>query len=313
MEESENTLFTLIFRKQSNRSLIFVLILKILISKIIGDFGSNQLEKFIEKEIISVPSSDKEIIRKNLFLKLNKYFQKLKYILHMLALGIFLGIDLRRIIGKIINLLIYLFYTYIKRKRPPIIPELPNIIKVVFKEKFEPKVIPSRISEKVPSVIDILDKMKTRRECKFFEQYVFNQKDLMQEMTKNQGVRESVYDRISAYCSTEVERAVKRFIGVMQRQPVTEGMNIVMREAKKISSNLDILEASLNNGKPRDIIDLKKFVLMSSDYKAVMKSLDSYQSLLKYETTPERLEFFRDHVLPDVFVVLYAIGKQNKK
>ena len=52
---------------------------------------------------------------------------------------------------------------------------------------------------------------------------------------------------------------------------------------------------------------------MSKDYEAVMKSLDAYQLLLKYNTTPETLEFFRNHVLPDVFVVLCAIGKEGKK
>jgi hypothetical protein len=313
MEESENTLFTLIFQRESNSSLIFVLILKILSSKIIADLAYNQLEKFVEKEIISVPSSAKQIIRKNRFLKLHKYFKTLKYILYLLALGIFLPIDLKKIIRKIRNLLIYLFYTYIKKEKPPRIPELPKEIKVVFKEIIKPSIIAEKVSEKAPSVIDIIDKMRISRECRFFKEFVFNQPELMEKMTEGQGVKETVFDRISAYCTAEVERAVKRFITAMQQQPVTEGIKVVMKEAKKVSSSLDLLQASLNNGQPRNIIDLKKFILMSKDYEAVMKSLDAYQLLLKYNTTPETLEFFRNHVLPDVFVVLCAIGKEGKK
>jgi hypothetical protein len=207
----------------------------------------------------------------------------------------------------------YLFYTYIKKEKPPRIPELPKEIKVVFKEIIKPSIISKKVSEKVPSVIDIIDRAKIKRDCRFFRDFVFNQPELMEKMTEGQGVRETVFDRISAYCTAEVERAVKRFITAMQQQPVTEGIKVVMKEAKKVRSSLDLLQASLNNGQPRNIIDLKKFILMSKDYEAVMKSLAAYQLLLKYNTTPERLEFFRNHVLPDVFVVLCAIGKEGKK
>lgn len=309
MDQSENTLFILIFQRDSNWGLIFTLILKILSTKIIGDFAYNEFEKIIQKEIRVVPSSAKEISRKNFFLRFETYFRKLKYLLHMILLGAILTLNLRRMLRKIINLLMYLFYTYIKKEKPPRIPELPGKIKVTFKEIIKPSII----SEKVPSVLEVLDKMKIKRECKFFKDYVFNQPELMKKMTEGKGVRETVFDRISAYCTAEVERAVKRFITAMQQQPVTEGMKIVMKEANKVSSSLDLLQASLNNGQPRNIIDLKKFILMSKDYEAVMKSLAAYQLLLKYNTTPERLEFFRNHVLPDVFVVLCAIGKEGKK
>ena len=313
MDQSENTLFILIFQRDSNWGLIFTLILKILSTKIIGDFAYNEFEKIIQKEIRVVPSSAKEISRKNFFLRFETYFRKLKYLLHMILLGAILTLNLRRMLRKIINLLMYLFYTYIKKEKPPRIPELPGKIKVTFKEIIKPSIISEKVSEKVPSVLEVLDKMKIKRECKFFKDYVFNQPELMKKMTEGKGVRETVFDRISAYCTAEVERAVKRFITAMQQQPVTEGMKIVMKEANKVSSSLDLLQASLNNGQPRNIIDLKKFILMSKDYEAVMKSLAAYQLLLKYNTTPERLEFFRNHVLPDVFVVLCAIGKEGKK
>ena len=313
MSESENILFTLIFQRDSKSGLIFIVILKCFITKAIGDFASNEFEKLIEEEIRVIPSSAKEMSRKKLFLELNAHFNKLKYILNMIILGTLLPINLRKILRKIINLIMYLFYTYIKKEKPPRIADLPEKITVVFKEIIKPSIISEKISEKVPSVLDVIDKMKMSRNCRFFREFVFNQPELMEKMTEGQGVRETVFDRISAYCAAEVERAVKRFITAMQQQPVTEGIKVVMKESKKVRSSLDLLQASLNNGQPRNIIDLKKFILMSKDYEAVMKSLDAYQLLLKNNTTPENLEFFRNHVLPDVFVVLCAIGKQNKK
>ena len=313
MSESENILFTLIFQRDSKSGLIFIVILKCLITTAIGDFASNEFEKLIEEEIRVIPSSAKEMSRKKLFLELNAHFNKLKYILNMIILGTLLPINLRKILRKIINLIMYLFYTYIKKEKPPRIADLPEKITVVFKEIIKPSIISEKISEKVPSVLDVIDKMKMSRNCRFFREFVFNQPELMEKMTEGQGVRETVFDRISAYCAAEVERAVKRFITAMQQQPVTEGIKVVMKESKKVRSSLDLLQASLNNGQPRNIIDLKKFILMSKDYEAVMKSLDAYQLLLKNNTTPENLEFFRNHVLPDVFVVLCAIGKQNKK
>ena len=313
MSESENILFTLIFQRDSKSGLIFIVILKCFITKAIGDFASNEFEKLIEEEIRVIPSSAKEMSRKKLFLELNAHFNKLKYILNMIILGTLLPINLRKILRKIINLIMYLFYTYIKKEKPPRIADLPEKITVVFKEIIKPSIIAEKVSEKVPSVLDVIDKMKMSRNCRFFREFVFNQPELMEKMTEGQGVRETVFDRISAYCAAEVERAVKRFITAMQQQPVTEGIKVVMKESKKVRSSLDLLQASLNNGQPRNIIDLKKFILMSKDYEAVMKSLDAYQLLLKNNTTPENLEFFRNHVLPDVFVVLCAIGKQNKK
>jgi hypothetical protein len=312
MDQSENTVFTLIFQRQSNWSLIFTLILKILISNKIGNIACNEFEKLIEEEIRVVPSSAKEISRKNFFVKLAQDFKKLEYLLHMVVLGLLLPINLRKIIKKIINLMLYLFYTYILKKKPVLFPDLPNKITIVFKKEI-PSIVSKKVSEKVPSVIDIIQKLKLQRECRFFKEYVFNQPHLMKQMTEKQGVRETVFDRISAYCAAEVERAVIRFIKAMQKQPVTEGIKVVMNEAKKVSSNLDLLQASLSNGQPRNNIDLKKFILMSKDYRAVMNALDSYQLLLKSQTTPENLEFFRNHVLPDVFVVLCAIGKESKK
>lgn len=306
----ENFLFVLIRRKSFDESLIFSLTLKLVFSQIGAHLLSKEIEKSLEKEIKSTGITKKEISRRNLFLKINQYYQKLKYTLNLVLLGILLPINVVNIANQILQLLNYLFSKIIKRPRQNPIGSnspLPEIVKIVL-EKAKDTTI--KVPEKVPMEFDPI---RFQRECHLIKEYILTQKELLMEMNKDKAIRETVGDRVTRYCTSQITEVIKKIILKIQTKPVSEGIKMVIKQGEKVSDKLDLLEIALNNGQPRNPNDLRKFINLSKDLAFTMKCLDSYAAILKNGVTPEKLDYLKEKILPDLFVILVAMRKEANK
>lgn len=306
----KDLLILLISKQKFDPKLMFVLSLKLVFSQISANLLSKEIEKCLEKEIQSTGLSKKEMNRRNLFLKINNYYQKLKYTLNLVLLGVVLPINLTRIANRILQLLTYLFSKIIKRPRQNPIGSnspLPEIIKVALEKAKDTGI---KVPDKVPVE---LDPIRFQRECHLIKEYILTQKDLLIEMNKDKGIRETVGERVTRYCTSQITEVVKKIILNIQKKPVSEGIKMVLKQGDKLSDQLDFLEIALNSGQPRNPHDLKKFINLSKDLAFTMKCLDSYSELLKNGITPEKLDYLREKILPDLFVTLVAMRKEYKK
>ena len=299
----------LIFTKKFDGRIIFSIALKIAVSQIGAHFLNNEIEKYLEKEIQSTMLTKHAITRKSIFLKIYKNFNKLKYALNLVLLGLILPVNGQKIIDSLLKLLKYLFSKIVRRPpNPPVKKDpLPEIIKVALEKSKEPTI---KIADKVKVKVD---QIRFERECQLIKEFVLTQKELLAEMNNGKGVKETVGERVTRYCTTKITTAVKKVILKIQNQPISEGIRVVLEQGDKVNTGLDVLQIALNNGEPRNPRDLIKYIQLSKDLAFTMKCLDSYSAVIKNGVTPENLDYLREKILPDLFVILVAMRREMKK
>ena len=291
-------LSTLINSRNFNRNLVFSLALKIVLSEVSTRVLNYAFEKLLDKEILKAESKNLTG-RSKILMKLKNNLQALKMGLRCVVFGTMAPQNLTPLIDGIMAVL----KIFVKEKTS----QLP--LKDIGKDPNSiinnlPKIIANN-TEKVknPGIdIKVPADFKLKRECEIIKHYIQTQPELLKEFEKAQLGKVSVKDRITNYCTTQVNSMIKKLVANIRRQPVVEGLKTVKAQSEKVLRALDKL--------PQDSM---KCVDLTNDLLFSMKVLDTYTKILKKNANVENIAYFKEHILPDLYVILAAIHKEAKK
>lgn len=289
---------TLITTKYFNRNLVFSIGLKMVFSEGASRVLNNMFEKFLDNELIRA-QNDNLTHRVRILTKLKNNIQALKMGLRAVIYGAIAPQDLTPIMNAIMAVLkmfskensAQLPLKDIGKDPNSVINNLPKII-----ANNTEKVKNPGIDIKVPAGF------KLKRECEIIKHYIQTQPELLKEFEKAQLEKVSVKDRITNYCTTQVNSMIKKLVANIRRQPVVEGLRTVKAQSDKVLRTLNTLPQ-----------DSSKFVDLTNDLLFSMKVLDTYTKILRKDANVENIAYFKEYILPDLFVILTAIHKEAKK
>ena len=289
---------TLITTKYFNRNLMFSIGLKMVFSEGASRVLNHMFEKFLDNELIRAQNNNL-IHRARILTKLKNNIQALKMGLRAVIFSTLAPQDLTPLINGIMAVLkmfskensAQLPLKDIGKDPNSVINNLPKII-----ANNTEKVKNPGIDIKVPAGF------KLKRECEIIKHYIQTQPELLKEFEKAQLEKVSVKDRITNYCTTQVNSMIKKLVANIRRQPVVEGLRTVKAQSDKVLRTLNTLPQ-----------DSSKFVDLTNDLLFSMKVLDTYTKILRKDANVENIAYFKEYILPDLFVILTAIHKEAKK
>jgi hypothetical protein len=285
-----------LFQREINSKLIFSLAVKMVFTQVTTRFFNNEIEKFIEKQLKSEKITS--VYKKKLLRNLQNNFTLVKRAIYCTILGLSMVINLEEAINNVLNILKLLSnLVFPKDPKEKIEIKLPEVFKIRL-ENLPQMVNPEiNLPVKVPEAVNSL---KDKRVCELFERYIFTQKELLKSFEKAERI--SIKERLTTYCTSKVSRAVKRVINVLSNEPVALSLRVVKNESDKVL-------LAINNLPP----DSSKAMSLTKEFLFTLRCMDSYTDIFKKETTVENLNYFKQKILPDIFVILVNIQNEAKK
>jgi cell fate (sporulation/competence/biofilm development) regulator YmcA (YheA/YmcA/DUF963 family) len=288
----------LITTKNFNRNIIFSICLKAVMAEAASRGMHSLLEKFLDNELIRAQNHNLTN-RLRILTKLKNNMQALKMGLRAVIFGTLAPQDLSPFINGIMAVL--KMFSKEKSAQLPLkdIGKDPNSV-----INNLPKIIANNTEKVKNPGIDIKVPVgfKLKRECEIIKHYIQTQPELLKEFEKAQLEKVSVKDRITNYCTTQVNSMIKKLVANIRRQPVVEGLRTVKAQSDKVLRTLNTLPQ-----------DSSKFVDLTNDLLFSMKVLDTYTKILRKDANVENIAYFKEYILPDLFVILTAIHKEAKK
>ena len=297
-----NYLFTFLFQREYNAKLIFSITVKLIFAGITGKIFNNKIEKLIEKYI----NSDKinSLYVKNLLKTLQENFTLLKRVFYGAILGLTMTVNLEDLVQKSL-LILKILGDF--RSSPPPSPEIEIIreklpeIRLALKEFAQKN--SSRIKLELPISVKVAPptiSVAEKRTCEIFEKYIFTQPELLKTFEREDRV--GMKERLTTYCTTKVTNSVKRLVEVMRRKSVTAGLQTVKAQSYKALKSIEQLPK--NSQKSKDL---------TIDLLFTTRCIDSWYEIFRKETTMENLEYFKEKMLPDFYILFYYINNEAKK
>lgn len=294
----KNFISTLISTKNFNRNLIFSICFKVIVGEATTRATNYLFEKLIDKELLRAQTNNLSG-RLRILTRLKNNMQALKMGLRCVILGTLAPQDLTPFINNIIAAL-----KIFAKERAEI-----EILKDIGKDPNSiinnlPQIIANNTEKVKNPAIDIKVPVgfKLKRECEIIKHYIATQPELLKEFEKAELQKFSVKDRITNYCTTQVNSMIKKLVANIRRQPVVEGLRTVKAQSDKVLRALNKLPQ-----------DGKKCLDLTNDLMFSMKVLNTYTQILKKDASVENIAYFKEHILPDLYVILAAIHKEAKK
>lgn len=293
----EKLLLILIGQKEINMRLVLALTLKITTTYFCSNLINNSVHDWLERELASTIITEKEISRKKKLMRIAKNFRIIKYAVRMMLFGILLPINIGALASVILKILKSLS-TKVQIRKPVLKPLTDNNVPQLVANtlnKVKEQNVPKDIS--VPKT---LDPVRMQRECELLERFVLNQPKLIVEFNK-----ENVGERVTKYCTTQVEKAIRKILVMIRNKPITEGLMTVKAKSEMVLKALDNLDKLPGNAqRSKDL---------SKDLSFAMKCLDSYTDILRLNASQENINYLKHRILPDLYVILTAIHNEARK
>jgi len=291
----EPILTTILNGKSLTKTAVVSLGLKLVLSEITTRVINAKFEGLLDKEI------DKAT-RLNSYKRLNN-LKMLKDNIHFLKnglRGVIYGAIIPQDLSPLINHIADLIRICTSPKPKPknkALNDFAEIVKIRFRDL--PKFVDT---EKVKNPGIDLKMSARKRECELIKKYIPTQPRLLEEMKKSELQKYSVGDRITRYCTTQVNNTIKRIITHMRNQPVKVALQTVEKQSYKALNSIN----QLPQHSPK-ALDL------TNDLMFGMQVLNTYTDYLRKNANSESIAYFKEKILPDLFVIYTAIHREANK